>query len=48
MYVVYHSSDSFVGVTCVSIASLLENNKDMDKIEIFYISKGEYQKKIKK
>ena len=48
MYVVYHSSDSFVGVTCVSIASLLENNKDMDKIEIFYISKGisEENKKI--
>lgn len=40
MYVVYHSSDSFVEVTCVSIASLLENNKSMDKIEIFYISKG--------
>lgn len=37
MYVVYHSSDSFAQVTAVSIASLFENNKGMQDIEVFLI-----------
>lgn len=37
MYVVYHSSDSFSQVTAVSIASLFENNKEMQDIEVFLI-----------
>lgn len=37
MYVVYHSSDSFAQVTAVSIASLFENNKDMQDIVVFLI-----------
>ncbi len=40
MYVIYHSSDAFAEVTCVSIVSLLENNKDMSEINILYIEQG--------
>lgn len=40
MYVVYHSSDSFAQVTAVSIASLFENNKEMQDIEVFLIEHG--------
>ena len=40
MYVIYHSSDSFAEVTGVSIASLFENNKDIEEIHVLYIEKG--------
>lgn len=40
MYIIYHSSDSFAEVTGVSIASLFENNKDMEEIHVLYIEKG--------
>jgi lipopolysaccharide biosynthesis glycosyltransferase len=39
MNVVYHSSNGFVDITGVSIISLLENNKDMENIRIFYINR---------
>ena len=37
MNIVYHSSDKFASVLGTSIASLLENNKDADNIDIFII-----------
>ena len=40
MYVIYHSSDAFSGVTGVSMTSLFENNKDMDDIHVLYIERG--------
>ncbi len=40
MYVIYHSSDSFVSVTAVSMLSLFENNKSFDNIHILYIGRG--------
>lgn len=40
MYVIYHSSDSFVEVTGVSIISLFENNKEMEHIKVLYIERG--------
>lgn len=40
MYVIYHSSDAFAGVTGVSMLSLFENNRHMDKIEVLYIQRG--------
>lgn len=39
MDIVYHSSNSFVGITGVSILSLLENNKNTDTIRIYYINR---------
>ncbi len=40
MYVIYHSSDSFAGVTGVSMLSLFENNKEFDEIHVLYIERG--------
>ena len=40
MYVIYHSSDSFAGVTGVSMLSLFENNKHMEHIHVLYIERG--------
>lgn len=40
MYVIYHSSDSFAEVTGVSMVSLFENNKQMDRIQVLYIERG--------
>ena len=40
MDVVYFSSDLFSSVTGTSIVSLLENNKNVDSIRIFYIDDG--------
>lgn len=40
MNIVYHSSDKFAPVLGTSIASLLENNKDSDNIDIFIIEHG--------
>ena len=37
MNIVYHSSDKFASVLGTSVASLLENNKDADNIDIFII-----------
>ncbi len=40
MFVIYHSSDSFANVTGISMISLFENNKHMDRIRVLYIEKG--------
>ncbi len=40
MFVVYHSSNAFAGVTGVSMLSLFENNKYMESIHVLYIEKG--------
>lgn len=40
LYVIYHSSDSFAEVTGVSMVSLFENNKQMDRIQVLYIERG--------
>lgn len=40
MYVIYHSSNTFAEVTCVSIVSLFENNKDVQEINILYIERN--------
>lgn len=40
VYVIYHSSDSFAEVTGVSMVSLFENNKQMDRIQVLYIERG--------
>lgn len=40
MFVIYHSSDSFAGVTGVSMLSLFENNRHMEDIRVLYIERG--------
>ena len=40
MNIVYHASDSFAKVTGTSIVSIFENNKDIDKINVYVIEKN--------
>ena len=40
MYVIYHSSNTFAEVTGVSMISLFENNKHIERIQVLYIERG--------
>ena len=40
MNVAYHSSDAYARILAVSVASLFENNKDCDEINVYVIERG--------